>query len=115
MVASRPARVLRHLRDVEEAMSGLDLAQERAKFGAWWEVGDHNGSAWEVWQARAALDQSPVSAANTRLLNASKVYAFNYCQDEAEDEEDCVCGPKQHAEAVELFAAIAAANKGATP
>lgn len=41
-----------------------------------------------------------------RLLRAAKVYAFNYMQDEAEDEEDCVCGPKQHAEAKEVFEAI---------
>lgn len=49
----------------------------------------------------------------SRLLKAAKVYAFNYCQDEAESEEDCVCGPKQHAEAIELFAAIAAMTKAA--
>jgi hypothetical protein len=41
------------------------------------------------------------------LLRAAKVYAFNYLQDEAEDEEDCVCGPKQHAAAKALFESIA--------
>lgn len=48
---------------------------------------------------------------SARLLAAAKVYAFNYCQDEAEDEEDCVCGAKQHAEAKELFAAIKEAEE----
>lgn len=43
---------------------------------------------------------------SARLLAAAKVYAFNYLQDEAEEEECCTCGPKQHAEAKELFAAI---------
>lgn len=46
-----------------------------------------------------------------RLLQAVKVYAFNYLQDEAEEVESCTCGPKQHAEAKELFATIAALSK----
>ena len=50
-----------------------------------------------------------------RLLRAVKVYAFNYMQDEAEDEEDCVCGPKQHAEAKEVFAAIRAFEQARAP
>lgn len=47
---------------------------------------------------------------SARLLAAAKAYAFNYVQDEAEELECCTCGPTQHAEAKELFAAIAEAE-----
>lgn len=50
-----------------------------------------------------------------RLIRAAKVYTFNYLQDEHEEPELCTCGPKQHAELVELFAALEAAAKGVKP
>lgn len=53
-----------------------------------------------------ATSSEAAQAAFKRLLAAAKVYSFNYMQDEAENVEDCVCGPKQHAEAKEVFAAI---------
>jgi hypothetical protein len=62
--------------------------------------------AEQVEAVRAAAVPHALASAQARLLQAAKVYSFNYMQDEAEDEEDCVCGPKQHAEAKEVFAAI---------
>jgi hypothetical protein len=57
----------------------------------------------------AARPQTPEAVA--RLLKAVKLYASHYMQDEATPEDDLadlVCTPEQHAEAVEVFAAIAA-------
>jgi hypothetical protein len=75
---------------------------------------------YEAEQRRAAgapVQQSEQSAIAPirpdpimRLWRAAKVYAHNYMQDEAEPEDDpadLVCSPEQHAEAVEVFAAIA--------
>ena len=56
---------------------------------------------------QASADDARVA----RLLAAAHVYAFNYLQDEADDAENCTCGDKQHAEAKELFAAIAALQR----
>lgn len=65
----------------------------------------------ELADWRALADQQGSDAKWQRLLKAATTYANNWCQDEAEpedDPEDLVCTPEQHAEAVELFAAIAA-------
>lgn len=45
------------------------------------------------------------------LLDAATIYAFAYMQDEAEDEEDCVCGEEQHERAKAVFAAIKSLDK----
>lgn len=83
---------------------------------------DENTSGWRVRSDKAvplyaAPDRAPSTDSATgrdaarRLLKAAETYAMNWCQDEAEpadDHMDMICSPQQHAEATELFAAIAA-------
>lgn len=49
-------------------------------------------------------------AAAPDLLEAAKTYFDGYCQDEAEDAENCVAGLQQHEAAKALAAAIAKAE-----
>jgi hypothetical protein len=50
---------------------------------------------------------APSAAAQVgALVEAVTKYAFNYMQDEAHDEEDCVCGREQHEAAKAVFAAL---------
>lgn len=85
---------------------------EAERIGKLYRDAQPSGNTGELVQGE---DSARLDAAHTRLLAAVKVYSQGYMQDEAEDEEDCVCGAAQHAEAKEVFAAIAAVERASAP
>ncbi|WP_108397597.1 hypothetical protein [Devosia submarina] len=60
---------------------------------------------------RAALTDDIITSLQARLLEAEKalgaaaIYYERYCQDEADDVENCVCGQQQHEDAIAFRAA----------
>lgn len=65
----------------------------------------HDASSTEAEWLEAAADKLERLA---WVANAARTYFLHYAQDEAEDEDDCVCGREQHIRAAELRDALAA-------
>jgi hypothetical protein len=89
----------------------LGLAPERDAVLA--QLEDRTNQTWACKRKRWAALVRAQDAEIERLrfvADAALVYFRHYMQDEAEDEDDCVCGREQHERAASLRYALRAAG-----